>query len=564
MMKILNNEYYDLFIQNLLIPPNHAGDDITPLTDHQSLLHVSKKNMDRCDLGTNQYHLFPSLYTINSEIDCEIDSKPEPMKYTQTNEDQAYSLYGQGVIVGIVDTGIDYRHPVFLNNDKTTRILSIWDQTIQEGTPPNGFTFGSEYTKAAINQSLVFKDPQSMVPVTDTNGHGTAIASIIAGRQQTTPVFRGVVPNADIAVVKLKEAKQNLKDVFCIPEDKLCFQESDIILGVRFLIQLAKKLKRPIALCIALGSSQGSHDGKGILSNYLNELVQFPDIDISVSAGNEGNNNRHYYNQTLYPPFTHEFQLKVGLKETMFSMEIWPNIPSRLSIEIMDPNQEVISRIEPSFDECLKKQFQLSEGIVWINNMLFERRSGNQLILLRFVSPTPGIWQFRLQSTNNEFFSINAWLPSQNLITDGTYFLRPDPNTTITAPGNTSHILTVTAYNQQSEHIIIESGRGYTNSGLVKPDLAAPGYRIPCAIPDNKYGTLTGTGAAAAHATGAIAIVFEWTQGKGNFTYITGEQINQMLARTAMRSIEYRYPNNIWGYGIIDYHFLLKRLSKLL
>ncbi|WP_124066788.1 S8 family peptidase [Clostridium sp. E02] len=564
MMKILNNDYYDLFIQNLLIPTNHAGDDITPLTDHQSLLHVSKKNMDRCDLGFNQYHLFPTLYTLNSELGYEIDSKPQPMKYAQTDDNQTLNLYGQGVIIGIVDTGIDYRHPVFLNNDKTTRILSIWDQTNQEGTPPKGFTFGSEYTKAAINQSLVFHDPLSMVPVTDTNGHGTAIASIIAGSQQTTPVFRGVVPNANIAVVKLKEAKQNLKDVFCIPEDKLCFQESDIILGVRYLTQLAKKLKRPIVLCIALGSSQGDHDGRGILSNYLNELVQLPDIGISVSAGNEGNNNRHYYNQTLYPPFIHEFQLRVGLEETMFSMEIWPNIPSRLSIQIINPNQEIISRIEPSFDDCIKKQFQLSEGIVWINNMAFERGSGNQLILLRFVSPTPGIWQFRLISSDNSFFSFNAWLPSQNLITDGTYFLRPDPNTTITAPGNTRRILTVSAYKEQTEQIVLESSRGYTRTDLVKPDLAAPGYLIPCAIPDNKYGTLTGTGAAAAYAAGVIAIVFEWTQGKGNFTYITGEQINQMLVRTAMRSVEYRYPNNIWGYGIINYHFLLRRLSELL
>lgn len=560
MIKILDNEFYDLFIQNILIPSYRTGDDITPLTDHYSLLHVSKKNMDRCDLGITPYHLFPSLYTINSEI----GSVLEPMKYAQTEDKPNIYLNGQGIIIGIVDTGIDFRHPAFLNNDRTTRILSIWDQTIQEGTPPNGFNFGSEYTKAAINQSLVFNDSLSMVPVTDTNGHGTAIASIIAGSQHMTPDFRGVVPNADIAVVKLKEAKQNLKSLFCIPEDKLCFQESDIILGIRYLSNVAKKLRRPIVICIALGSSQGSHDGKGILNNYIDDLVQLPEIGISVSAGNEGNNNRHYYNQTLYPPFFHEFQLKVGIEDTMFAMEIWPNIPSRISIEIINPNQEIIPQVEPSFDECQRYQFQSDNSIVWINNMAFERGTGDQLILLRFLSPTAGIWQIRLRSIDNAFFTLNAWLPSQQLITDGTYFIRPDQNITITSPGNTRHVLTVTAYNELTDNIVIESGRGYTRSGLVKPNLAAPGYLIPCAIPENRYGTLTGTGAAAAYAAGVIAIIFEWTQGKGNFTNITGDQINKMLTRTTLRSIDYQYPNNIWGYGIINYPYLIKRLTELL
>jgi hypothetical protein len=152
-------------------------------------------------------------------------------------------------------------------------------------------------------------------------------------------------------------------------------------------------------------------------------------------------------------------------------------------------------------------------------------------------------------------------LPAGDLISNGTFFLLPNPDTTITAPGNAWHPLTVTAYNQMNGNILDNSGRGYTRSGLVKPDLAAPGYQIPCALPDNKYGTLTGTGAAAAHASGACAIVFEWTQGKGNFTYITGEQVNLMLMRTARRNPAYSYPNNIWGYGAIDVNRLLDRLS---
>lgn len=558
MEKILDNNYYDLVINNLLIPTFRTGDDITMLNDYFSLLHVPKNNMQPCDLGYYPYNIFPSLYTPASTI----NSEKKQIESTQQNSES--NLLGQGVIIGIVDTGIDYRHPAFLNRDKTTRILSIWDQTQQNGSPPHGFTFGTEYTKASINDALRYQDPLSAVPSADTIGHGTAIASIAAGTPNEDRSFSGVVPNADLAVVKLKEAKQNLKKIFCIPEDKLCFQESDIILGIRYLITMSQRLKRPLVLCIALGSSQGSHDGRGFLSSYLNKLVQLPDISVSISAGNEGNSGRHYFNKTTSAPYTNDFQMNIGRNDKMFAMEIWPVIPGRLSIEISAPNQESIPFIHPSFEECQKFVFKNSSSILWVNNIIFEQGTGDQLILLRFESPLPGIWHFRVQSTENEPFSFHSWLPSGNLISNESFFLSANPDTTIASPGNNRYPMTVTAYNQSNGNILDEAGRGYTRNGTVKPDLAAPGYQIPCAVPGDKYGTLTGTGAAASHAAGAAAIIFEWTQIRGNLTYITGEQVSRLLIRGAQRSIAYKYPNNIWGYGQLEVNNLLERISRLL
>jgi subtilisin family serine protease len=555
MEKILDNNYYDLVISNTLIPQFSSGDNITWLNNDFSLLHTSKSDKQPCDLGVYPYYLFPALFTPTSKI----SNVPETMCYTQ--QTTTPSLYGQGVLVGIVDTGIDYQHPAFMNRDKTTRIISLWDQTQQDGVPPESFTFGTEYTKVLINSALHSTNPIAIVPSTDPNGHGTAIASIAAGSPTQDRSFSGVVPNSELIVVKLKEAKQNLKMIFCIPDDKLCYQETDIVLGIRYLISVAQRLKRPLVICIALGSSQGSHDGRGILSLYLESINRIPDISVAVSAGNEGNSNRHYHGISNYSPYTKDFQINVGSEDRLFSMEIWPILPGRLAVEVTSPNGETISLIHPSFYACEQFDLKLSNSIVWINNMAFERGTGDQLILVRFKDPLPGIWYIHVQSTDNEPFSMHSWLPAGNLISDNTFFLLPNPDTTITAPGNTWHTLTVTAFNQTTGNILNESSRGYTKSGLVKPDVAAPGYQISCALPGGAYGTLTGTGAGAAYAAGSLGMIFEWTQGKGNFTYVTGEQASLMLIRTASRNPAYTYPNNIWGYGTIDVNKLITRLT---
>ncbi|MFT4106878.1 MAG: S8 family peptidase [Lacrimispora sp.] len=558
MEKILDNNYYDLIVNNLLISSFGENSDVTPLNDRLSLVHVSAENMQPCDLGLYPYHLFPSIYIPTAAIDCDSNS----IGTTQPAVSEPF--YGNDIIVGVVDTGIDYRHPAFLNTDHTTRILSIWDQTIQEGLPPYGFTFGTEYTSAHINEALGQEDPLSVVPSTDILGHGSAIASIAAGTPNPERAFTSVVPKADLAVVKLKEAKNSLKKIFCVPEDKICFQESDIVLGIRYLVSVAQKLKKPIVICVAMGSSQGSHDGLGVLSGYLDTLVQFPKTGFSVSAGNEADNKRHYYNETLSPPFLHEFQLNIGKEDREFAMELWTQVPGRLSIEIASPNQETTPFFYPTFDKCYHYEFQNSSSQVIVNNMIFERNTGDQLILLRFKNPLPGIWHLLVQSTENEPFSFHSWLPAGNLISDKTFFLSPNPDTTITAPANSRHAMAVTAYNQITGNILDESSRGYSRKGLVKPNIAAPGYQIPCALPGGEYGTLTGTGAGAASAAGAVAVLFQWTQATGHLTDMAGEQASRLLIRGARRSSAFSYPNNIWGNGMLDLYNTLERILLII
>ncbi len=244
-------------------------------------------------------------------------------------------------------------------------------------------------------------------------------------------------------------------------------------------------------------------------------------------------------------------------------MEIWPYIPSRLFIEIIAPTWESSQIIYPSFSDCKKIVFQSVDSIVWVNNIIFEEETGDQLILVRFQNVVAGIWSIRVGSTENEGFSYHAWLPSGNLISNETFFLNSNPDTTITAQGDAIHPLTVTAYNQLDGNILSESSRGYTRLGLIKPDLGAPGYQLPCALPDFQYGNATGTGAAAAHAAGVAAMSMEWAYNKGNYTSVTGYQVNRLLIRGARRNPENIYPNNIWGYGQLDAANMFRQLTSI-
>ena len=280
-------------ISTALAPTYDTGDNITYLNRQNSLLHIPAGSGDPCDLGKHSYSSFPTLYNLASTISLEKSG----VTTVQTNPYLA--LYGQGVLVAVIDTGIDYRHPAFLFNDGTSRILTMWDQTDQSGTIPNEFTFGTEYNREQINAALKSPDPLSVVPTTDVLGHGTAIASILAGSPNEQQGFSGIVPQSDLVIVKLKEAKPVLKKVAFAPENANCYQESDLILGIRYAVTVASNFNRPVVICIALASNQGGHDGRGATSAYLDHLALLPGNGISVAAGNEGNSQRHYYNSTL-------------------------------------------------------------------------------------------------------------------------------------------------------------------------------------------------------------------------------------------------------------------------
>lgn len=557
MNKIVDENYLDLIIDNSLLRDQINENNTTRLNDMYSILHILLEDPEPCELGElYEYYSFPSLYTPMAQ------SGTDAAGVNSVQNNPYLALYGQGILVGVIDTGIDYRHPAFLDKNGDTRIVSIWDQSIQNGTPPAGFQYGTEYGREIINRALQAENPLDVVPTTDTNGHGTAIASIIAGSLNEDNGVRGIVTQAELVVVKLKKPKKNLLKISFVPEDAECYQETDIMLAMKYLEGIARKLRRPIAICFAFGSSQGSHSEFSTLNDYMDRIVLQPQIDITVAAGNEGNKRRHYFGASETAPYSHSFELKVGENEKLFALEIWSGLPARLSVKIMSPTGEYTRVIYPQLESCYPFSFIFEESKIWVNNITLEKENGEQLILIRFENPHEGIWTFDLENMEAESYTFHAWLPSGDLISDETYFLKPSPYTTITMPGTANNLLTVTAYDPQTNSILAQSGWGYTRDWSVIPDVTAPGNIIACAMPNGLYGNLTGTGAATAFTTGVIAMLFEWAVVRGNYTSITGSDVNQLIIRGADRSnASYVFPNPNWGYGILDIYGILSKLN---
>jgi subtilisin family serine protease len=472
----------------------------------------------------------------------------------------AFNLRGQGVLIGIVDTGIDYTNPIFRYADGSTRIAAIWDQTIISENVPSGIGYGTIYTREQIDEALRSEDPFAVVPSRDEIGHGTMIAGIAAGNEVPENNFYGIAADAEFVVVKLKQAKQFLRDFFFIPEGAVCFQETDLMFGIRFLLDMRTILQKPMSIGIGLGSSMGGHDGRGIISRYFSLAATRNGLSIVVAAGNEGNERRHFLGE-VNPVIGYDtIELNVGENETGFSMEIWGRIPSLYSLDIQTPSGEYIPQIVASRDENRIITFIFEETIIYLDYQIVEGQSGDQLILLRFSAPSPGIWRFNVYERGDISRGFNAWLPMEGFISDDTYFIRSNPYTTILSPGNADIPITVTAYNTDDDSLFYNAGRGYTRVGTIKPDIAAPGVNVEG--PDLNQGFIeyTGTSPAVAHTAGIAALLLEWGIVRGNLPAINTVVIKKLLIRGAKRNVDIIYPNRDWGYGILDIYEVFNSL----
>ena len=555
--RFISEDYFEIIIPNVLLKEIQQGALVTNINDKYSIVSFPSKMINKCELDSLNYSYLPSCYTLESSLAL------EDTGVTKVQNNQNLALFGTGVLIGIVDSGINYLHPAFLYHDNTSRIYSIWDQTINpqdRETVDTEFPYGTIYTKEEINKALNEAYPLEFVPTTDEVGHGTMVAGISGGTVDKANNFAGVAPLSEFVIVKLKPAKNIVKEYMAISQDKLCYLESDVMMGVKYLEKVATQLNRPLALCVAMGSNQGSHDGYGALSSYLNSLSTLPKTCVVVSAGNEGNTRRHYASRITKVDEYKEFELIVGENDKQFFMEIWTQPLQRFTLQITSPTGEKISNLYPSFHQTTRHNFVFGPTIICVNNITTEPESGDQLIWLRFENMQSGIWKFRVYNVDKTNSTFNVWLPSGNIISKNTYFMQPDPYTTITSPGNGIATITVTSYNTEEGGISEFSSKGYSRTNEIKPDIAAPGNNLKAPTTKNGYATATGTGAATAISTGIVALLLEWASVRGNYTGITGIELKTFLLRGAKRDLYIDYPNRTWGYGKIDLYGVFEKL----
>ena len=496
-----------------------------------------------------------SRFSYNSIPKCFTPTSMETLNQTGILPVQNYptlQLKGEGVLIGFLDSGIDYTNQVFRNIDGSTRIAAIWDQTVQSGSPPEGFAYGTEFTEKQINEALNEENPLAVVPSSDDTGHGTYTASLAAGSGNPQEQFLGAAPEASIAVVKLKQAKQYLRDYYFIPADAVCYQETDLMLGLKYLNDLADSLSLPLVVCITVGSNMGGHIGT-LPFSYLIEGYSTKANHITViGTGNEADKRHHYFNTITDMADRKSVEIRVGENVSGFSLELWTDIPNILSISILSPSGENTSRIPFRAGASAEVSFLFERTKVSIDYRLLVEKSTSELVFFRFDAPAPGIWKIIIEPLALADGQFHMWLPVTEFLSGEVYFLEPDPYYTLTNPAAADSPIVVSYYNGNTDALSQSSGRGYTRSRRIKPDIAAPGVDVPGALPGGRFTVRTGASAAAAVTAGAIALMLEWLLNYENVPGIDSYQIKSLLILGAVRPKTMEYPNREWGYGQLN------------
>ena len=516
------------------------------------------------------YSAVPKLYSL---LDV---TSMDAAGITPAGELPVLNNQGAGVIVGFVDTGINYTDSLFRNVDGSTRIIGIWDQTnnsdnsnnIENETakPFSAFSalYGTQYTAEEINLALNSDNPASIVPTRDENGHGTFLASIAAGNRDERAGFSGAAPQASIAMVKLKPAKQYLRDFYLIQDGADAYQENDIMMGVSYLYFLARKYSMPLVVCIPLGTNMGSHMGMSRLGQYLNQVSLSNGSAVITAAGNETGARHHF--RAVMDASTDEVtaELRVGEREAGFSMELWAENMGAYTVGFISPTGEVAREISVPLRGENTVSFLLEQTQITVYTQIADVSSGSQFIFMRFENPMSGIWQILIRNSLDIRETFHLWLPVRGFISDETYFLRPDPDTTITDPGNARYPITVTAYDHTKNSIYIHASRGYSLSGRIKPDLAAPGVNIlGASVSGRRLTRMSGTSVSAAHLAGAAAILLNWGVLNANYPYLNTPVLKSIFVRGAQRNPALTYPNREFGYGTLNLYEAFLHLRNL-
>lgn len=513
-----------------------------------------------------------------------------------------YDLLGTGVLIAVIDSGVDYFHPDFRNEDGASRILAIWDQTTSSGAesaqtfsyaPPAGFSQGIEYTKEMIDAALATGSRASamqIVPERDVSGHGTNVLGIAAGNGMASGGrYHGMAPHADLLVVKLGN-----------PEKGGFPRTTEVMQAVEYVVRKAQTLAMPAAVNLSFGNTYGSHRGTSLLETYLNMMAERWKISIIAGVGNEGNSAGHFsakpetssgiqngirnsagtqnaerspagmQNETgrtpagtgLLPDSEISFngggsltvEFSISDYEPTMNLQFWKNYADEFLITLTHPNGETAGPFGNSFGTM---RFLLGNTELLVYCGQPDPYQSLQEIYFEFLPVNiyldAGIWKLSVEAKRVVSGAFDIWMPDSRARNESTHFLRPTPDTTLTIPSAASRLIAVGAYDSRRMTYASFSGRGReTDPFYIRPDLAAPGVDITTTAPGGGYVTVSGTSFAASFVTGAAALLMEWGIVKGKDPYLYGEKLRASLHRGARQlTAEKIYPNPRIGYGAL-------------
>ena len=455
-----------------------------------------------------------------------------------------FGLTGKGVLVAIIDSGIDYYHPFFRNEDGTTRIVELWDQTIQ-GNPPPGYNSGTVYTREQINEAIASGSrfqALSIVPSTDVSGHGTHVAGIACGSARGAQIqYRGVAYESEILVVKIGTSVNSSYP-----------NTAQLMQAVNYCIMKAEELNMPVAINISYGNSYGSHTGDSILENFINGAAVAWKNSICIGTGNEGAARTHT-SGTLVEDQEETVELGVAVAQFTFNLQLWKNFSDEFELRVTNPSGE--SAVIQS-EIIGTKRYNIGGTEVYVYYGQPIPTNPLQEIYMEFIPQkdyvTEGVWYITMSPKRIISGRYDMWLPSGGVLNTDTGFLRATETTTLTIPSTASRAITVGAYDALNDSYASFSGRGFTRNNQIKPDLVAPGVNITSAAPNGGIATRSGTSMATPFVTGSCALLMQWGIVDGNDPYLYGEKMKAYLISGARRlPVEDEYPSTILGWGAL-------------
>jgi len=480
---------------------------------------------------------------------------------TQFHGETYLNLTGKDTIAAIIDTGIDYLNPQFQNPDGTTRIVAIWDQTIESNrnnNDPIAF-FGTIYSREEINKALQVSaqggNPYDIVPSRDELGHGTNMAGLVGARGLNGVI--GAAPDCEFLIIKLKEAKTSNLNLIGINNRRSTpiFEGIDIYLSVRFIINYnILNLLKPMSILISAGTNWGGHEGLTSIEQDIDFFSTRKGLVFVTNTGNQGASLTHTSGKFLQSNSLQVIEFIVGLNEDNLVLMLWIQRPDKISIAIISPSGEIAEPVQP---ELIGTEFQqvnliLENSIINIAFTSSEIASGNESVYITIKNPKDGLWQLRLKGDYVVNGVYNMWLPQRPLIQLTTRVINPSPYTTLQAPSNARKSITTSFYDQNNNTVAVESGRGFTADNRIKPNLTTGGVMALTTGLNNENTLVTGGSVAGAVLCGATLLLLEWGIVLGNDPNIYGPSVISYFTRGTTKRSGDIYPNPQWGYGILN------------
>lgn len=517
---------------------SETAESVTPLLKNFAIVRIREENIEKlASLEEVIYIEKPKRLFFEvadgRRVSC-IDAVQTPR----------FRLTGKGVLIGVIDSGIEYANADFRQEDGATRIRFLWDQTV-EGTPPEGYRIGSEFSAEQINEAL--QQPNrtmrlQKVPSVDCSGHGTAVAGVAAGNGRNSGGrYRGTAPDAELIIVKLGN-----------PGGVGFPRTAELMQAVDYIVQKAEMLQMPVSVNISFGNTYGAHNGTSLPERFLDAAAQIGRTLISVGTGNEGAEAGH---TSGFVREGEETSVPLGVQERQgaFSLQIWTDYTDVIGVTIKTPSGE---RVGPIREVMGTQRFLTGKTEILLYYGEPSPYSGLNEIFLEFLPVddyvNSGEWNIILVPEQIVTGRFEMWLPASYTLNEGTAFFYPTEELTLTIPSTASRVLTVAAYDADTMSYADFSGRGRKSQNNQKPDLAAPGVNVVSVQGEEGYASFTGTSFAAPFASGGAALLMEWGITEKNDLFLYGEKAKAFLRRGARELPGYdSWPNNQLGYGAL-------------